>query len=214
MPRRFRLLPFLALVLVAALPAPASAAPSCTRGAAKQLARGGDVVVVAITRKPRNQETRRDSVYGCRARTGRRFFLFVSRDFGLDLIERDTFTILDGRHVGVIRTFEGGISESRTARTYDVVTRKRIRATTRCDRRDQGDFSGPYEVMFLRGGGIAYTCNQLWVTDAKGERQLEPEGTDVRQLAVSTDGPFAQRLYWTTYAGPNAETETVRSAVL
>jgi hypothetical protein len=210
-----RLLPFLAVAAVLALPSAAGAAtPSCTRGGAALLARGGDVFVVSIARKPRGQETRRDSVYGCRARTGKRFFMFASRDFGLDLIERDTFTIIDGRHVGVIRNFEGGISESRTARTYDVVTRKRLRATTRCDRRDQGDFSGPYEVMFLRNGGIAYTCNQLWVTDAKGERRLEPEGTDARQLAVSTDGPFAQRLYWTVYTGTDIETETVRSAVL
>ena len=67
-----RLLPFLAAVAVlAALPSAASAAtPSCTRGGAAPLAGGGDVVVVSIARKPRGQETRRDSVYGCRARTG------------------------------------------------------------------------------------------------------------------------------------------------
>ena len=34
----------------------------------------------------RNSETRRDRIYGCWTTTGRRFTLFLQRDFGLDLM--------------------------------------------------------------------------------------------------------------------------------
>ena len=54
-------------------------------------------------------------LYGCSTTTGRRFTLFDPRDFGLDLIERAHFEIVDGRYIGVIRDFEGRVSESRTA---------------------------------------------------------------------------------------------------
>ena len=43
----------------------------------------------------------------------------MQRDFGLDLIERAQFEIVDGRYIGVIRQFEGGVSESLTAGTWD-----------------------------------------------------------------------------------------------
>jgi len=87
------LLPLLALLtlMVVAAPATAAATPSCTRGGAKLLAADGKVRVVSVKEKPQHSETRRERVYGCWTTTGRRFTLFLARDFGLDLIERDHF---------------------------------------------------------------------------------------------------------------------------
>lgn len=204
------LAPLAAALLALPSPAPAAAPKRCTRGGAVLLARSGDVLVVGIRHRPRNSETRRDEYLGCLASTGRRFRLFFSRDFGDDLREHDRFAFLEGRFLGVVREFEGGVSLSQTATTYDVVRRRVARTSRRCNSVDDGDFSGPQEVAFFGRGAIAYTCRRLWVTDAKRERQLEPDNTDVRQLAVS-DGPFATRLYWTVYAG---EVATVKSAEL
>ena len=88
----------------------AQAAPkSCQREGATLLAASGKVRVVSVKEKPQNSETRRDRIYGCWTSTGRRFTLFQSRDFGLDSIERDHFEIIDGRYIGAIREFEGGV---------------------------------------------------------------------------------------------------------
>ena len=204
------LLPVL-LASLLAVPVPvAQAAPKCTRDGAVLVARGGDVIVVGIRRKPRGQETRRDDYYACLASTGRRFRILTSRDLGDDLIERAQFTFLAGRFLGVVRSFQGGVSASQSADTFDVVKRKRVHSTRKCDGVGSGDASGAQEIAFLPRGGLAYTCNRLWIADAKGERQLEADGTDVRQVAVS-DGPFAEKLYWTVFAG---ETETVKSLTL
>lgn len=191
--------------LLAAAPAHA-AAKSCMRDGATLLAASGPVRVVSVKERPRNSETRRDRVYGCRSTDGRRFTMFESRDFGLDLIQRDGFTIVSGRYVGVISLFEGGVSESRSAAVYDTRTRRRIHASTACDSVDSGDFSGVEDAVFFDGGGIAYACGRLRIADGKGDRELEPAGTLVRHLAVAlnTQG-FIPRLYWTV-ANPGAET--------
>ena len=184
-----------------------AAAPSCSRGGATILAASGKVRVVSVPNKPKNQESRRGHVLACRTTTGRRFELFFSRDFGLDLIERDQFTIVGERYIGVIRDFEGGVSESRTAATYDTFTRKKLRTSGPCDSVDTGDFSGVEDAAFLPRGGLAYACGRLRISDAQGDRELEPAGTDVRNLAVSfnTRG-FNSRLYWVVVtAGVAAE---------
>ena len=95
-----------------------------------------------IPRKAQNSETRRDRIYGCWTSTGRRFTLFLQRDFGLDLIERADIEIVDGRYIGVIRTFEGGVSESRTAATWDAQKHAAVRNSKPCDEVSSGDFSG------------------------------------------------------------------------
>jgi hypothetical protein len=193
--KRTALVALVALAVIA--PTASAAAPSCSRGGAKLLAADGDVRVVSVARKPRNAESRRDLILGCRVRTGRRFVMFTSRDFGLDLIERDAFTIVGRRYIGFIRDFEGGASESQSAATFDVVTRKKLHDTQPCDAVDRGDFGGIDDAVFLPRGGIAYACNQLRIADAKGDRQLEPPGTDVRNLAVSLNAHnFNARLYW------------------
>jgi hypothetical protein len=181
-----------ALLLLPALlvfAAPAQAAPSCTRDGAKLLAASGSVRVVSLKGKRGKTETRHDRILGCRTSTGRRFTMFEAIDHGLDEIRRDTFTIVQGRYVGVFTDFEGGTGDSFTAATYDVVKRKRLHTTSACD----ADEDGVDEAVFFKNGGIAYACNQLRVADGKGDRQIEPAGTGVQQLAVSA----GSRLYWT-----------------
>jgi hypothetical protein len=132
--------------------------------------------------------------------------MFESRDFGLDLIQRDDFAILSGRYVGVISDFEGGVSESRSAAVYDTKTRRRIHASTGCDSVDSGDFSGVEDAAFSDGGGMAYACGRLRIADGKGDRELEPAGTVVMHLAVASNTQgFGPRLYWTV-GNPGAET--------
>ena len=191
-----------ALAALALSAAAAQAAPNCSRGGGKVVAASAKVRVIAIANKPKNQESRRDHILGCRVATGRRFELFFARDFGLDLIERDDYEIVEERYVGVIRDFEGGVSESRTAATYDTFTRKKLRNSGPCDSVDTGDFSGVEDAAFLPRGGLAYACGRLRISDSKGDRELEPPGTDVRHLAVSfnTRG-FNSRLYWVVVAG-------------
>jgi hypothetical protein len=185
-----------------ALPSAAQAAPNCSRGGGKVVAASAKVRVISIPNKPKNQESRRDHILGCRVATGKRFEMFFARDFGLDLIEHDTYEIVQERYIGVIRDFEGGVSESRTAATYDTFTRKKLRTSEPCDSVDTGDFSGVEDAAFLPRGGLAYACGRLRISDAKGDRELEPPGTEVRNLAVSfnTFG-FNSRLYWVVVVG-------------
>jgi hypothetical protein len=182
--------------------ATAQAAPNCSRGGGKVVAASAKVRVISIANKPHGQESRRDHILGCRVATGKRFELFFARDFGLDLIERDDYEIVQERYIGVIRDFEGGVSESRTAATYDTFTRKKLRTSEPCDSVDTGDFSGVEDAAFLPRGGLAYACGRLRISDSRGDRELEPPGTDVRNLAVSfnTRG-FNSRLYWIVVAG-------------
>ena len=62
--------------------------------------------------------------------------------------------------------------------------------------------SGVEDAAFLPRGGLAYACGRLRIADSKGDRELEPPGTDVRNLAVSfnTRG-FNSRLYWVVVTG-------------
>jgi hypothetical protein len=79
------------LVALALAAATAQAAPSCSRGGGTVLAASAHVRVISIANRPRNQETRRDHIFGCRMTTGRRFEMFFSRSFGLDLIHTRGF---------------------------------------------------------------------------------------------------------------------------
>lgn len=186
--------------------------PSCTRGGATLLAADGATRVISVRVRARNQETRRDYVMGCRTPTGRRFGLFLRRDFGLDLIERDAFTVVDGRYIGVLRDFEGGVSESQSAAVWDSWTRTRLHDSKRCDEVDSGDFSGVEDVAFLPRGGMAYACQGLRIADARGDRELEPAGTDVRNVVVSIPSRgVAPRLYWVVV---NGAAEQVKSLAI
>ena len=74
------------LIAFLAVAAPAEAAKSCQREGAKLLAADGRVRIVSVKERAQNSETRRDRIYGCWTTTGRRFTMFLQRDFGLDLI--------------------------------------------------------------------------------------------------------------------------------
>lgn len=187
------------IALSALAPAAAHAAPkSCTRDGGKLLAASGSARVVSVREKAQNSESRRDRLYGCWTSTGRRFTLFLQRDFGLDLIERAKIEIVDGRYIGVIRIFEGGVSESRTAATWDARKRVAVRNSNPCDEVSTPDFSGVEDAVFFKGGGLAYSCaGGLRISDNKGDRELEPAGADVSRLAVGADNRnFGPRLYW------------------
>ena len=189
-----------ALIALLVIASPAQAAPkSCQREGATLLAASGKTRVVSVKEKAQNSETRRVRLYGCSTSTGRRFTLFLQRDFGLDLIERAHIEIVGGRYIGVIREFEGGVSESRTAATWDAQKHTALRTSKPCDEVSTGDFSGVDDAVFYRGGGLAYSCNgSLRLSDNKGDRELEPVGAKVTQLAVAANARgFGARLYYT-----------------
>ncbi len=194
-----RAIPLLTCLAAVLLCAPAHAASkSCTRDGAKLLAASGSVRVVSLKAKLGRTETRHDRILGCWTSTGRRFTMIASVDHGEDSIEHDTFTIVGGRYVGVDILLEGGASEDRRAATFDVKTRKRLHTTQPCDAFDRGDVGGIVDVVFFKNGGMAYACGQLRIADGKGDRQLEPAGTTVGQLAASAlTSDFGPRLYWT-----------------
>ena len=188
------------VIALLAIAAPAQAAPkSCQREGATLLAASGSARVVSVKEKPQNSETRRVRVYGCWTATGRRFTLFEARDFGLDSIERDHYEILDGRYIGAIREFEGGVSESRTAGTWDAAKHVAVRDSKPCDEVSTPDFSGVDDAVFYRNGGLAYSCNgNLRLSDNQGDREIEPQGAKVTALAVAANTRgFGPRLYYT-----------------
>jgi hypothetical protein len=171
-------------LLALATPAAHAAVPSCQRDGATLLAASGKARVVSVKEKAQHSETRRDHLYGCWTTTGRRFTLFLRRDFGLDLIERNHIEIVDGRYIGIIREFEGGASVSQTAGTWDASKHVALRNSTPCDSVDIGDFSGIDDAVFYK----AYSCNgNLRLTDGKGDREVEPQGAKVNSLAVSSN---------------------------
>ncbi len=186
------------LIAFLAVAAPAEAARSCQREGAKLLAADGRVRVVSVKERAQNAETRRDRIYGCWTTTGRRFTLFLQRDFGLDLIERAQFEIIDGRYIGAIRQFEGGVSESLTAATWDAQNHRAVHDSEPCDEVSAGDTSGVLDAVFFHGGGMAYTCwGHIHLADGRGDRELEPAGTRVTQLGISRNGHgLAERLYY------------------
>jgi hypothetical protein len=177
------------LIAILAVAAPAqAAAPSCQREGATLLAASGNARVVSVKEKAQHSETRRVRLYGCWTTTGRRFTLFLQRDFGLDLIERAHIEIVDGRYIGIIRDFEGGASESQTAGTWDASKHVALRNSKPCDSVDIGDFSGVEDAVFYKNGGMAYSCNgNLRLTDGKGDREVESQGAKVNSLAVSAN---------------------------
>lgn len=186
-------------VAVLTLASPAEAAKSCTRGGAKLLEADARVRVVSVKERRRRGETRRERIYGCWTPTGRRFTLFVQRDRGLDLIERAQFEIVDGRYIGAIRQFEGGVSESLTAATWDAQKRRLVHDSAPCNEVSAGDTYGVLDAVFFHGGGMAYTCwGHLRLADAHGDRDLEPAGTRASHLGISRNAHgLSERLYYT-----------------
>ena len=204
------------LAALAALPAEAAKKKPCVRGNDARLeAVGGDVRVVRTTGRLQSRyETRRENLYACWARTGKRVKIAVEVDNGLDNIARTRVEIVQGRYVGVREHNEGGVSEGIAARVYDARRSKVLHTSKECDQVDQGDFGGVSDVAFLDGGGMAMVCRSLLLyrKAASPLETLEPAGTDVRQIGVSRySHGFGQRLFWIVATG---ETETAKSVAL
>ncbi|HEV2770501.1 MAG TPA: hypothetical protein VGV40_09990 [Solirubrobacteraceae bacterium] len=198
---------------VAALTAAAPArAPSCLRAGAKLIAADGPVRVVRIARPTTSQRTRIDSIVACWAPTGQRATIIREEDFGDDLRTSTRIEPVGGRWVGVIVHYEGGVSESRKAIVFDARRRQRVHDSRACDG-ERGDRSGIDDAAFLPDGGLAFSCYRLlvfadWRTGTP--RELEPPGSDVRNLAVARHHEdFQARLYWTLVAGETATAKSV-----
>ena len=191
--------------------------PSCLRGGAALVAADGPVRVVRIARKPGFQRTRVDSIVACWAPTGRRATVFREEDFGDDLRTTSRVEIVDRRWVGALIRYEGGVSESLKALVFDARGLKQVHESRACNG-ERGDRSGVDDAAFLPGGGLAFSCNQLFLfRTAAGDTptELEPAGTDVRNLAVATNhADFRDRLYWTVATGPTGDTLTAKSLAL
>jgi hypothetical protein len=188
------------LISLLAVASPAQAAPkSCQREGATLLSADGRVRVVSVKERRQSGETRRERVYGCWTPTGRRFTLFVQRDRGADLIERAQFEIVEGRYIGAIRQFEGGVSESLTAATWDAQRRRPVHDSEPCNEVSAGDTYGVLDAVFFHGGGMAYTCwGHIHLVDARGDRELEPAGTRATHLGISRNAHgLSERLYYT-----------------
>lgn len=67
------------------------------------------------------------------------------------------------------------------------------------------------DAVLLDGGGMAFSCGRLLLFERADSavQQLEPVGTDVRQLALSRDARgFSPVLFWIV---ATAEGETAKS---
>ena len=176
-------------------PSADAAAPKCTRGGAKVLATSGKTSVVSITSR-----SNKESAYGCWTPTGKRFKLFGN----LEIDEATEWSIVGGRYIGVLRSLHGRRRQRRDRRQELGCAQGCRRSRARkCDGivenpddDESGTAGGPWNVMFFNGGGLAYTCagNMLsYIADAKGERNLEPNGTVVTSFAVT---PRGDRLFY------------------
>jgi hypothetical protein len=104
---------------------------------------------------------------------------------------------------------EGGVGESFEAASYDVKGRKKLHDAKACDSFDDGVIAGVRDVVFYKAGAMAYACGQLRIADGHGDRQIEPAGTDVSELAVAGGGiDGSPRLYWTVTV---ANVQTLKS---
>ena len=203
MNRAVALLLFAVAVLAAATPAHAAATKRC---GGRVLAASGNTSVVVITPKAKKKSAvvPKDHVYGCYA--GRTFALFTT--YVDD--ETNRWTIVGGRYIGDLRTLEGGVQGQGVANTWDARKRVALYGSDGCnnvplDPDNDETYYGPDAAVFFNGGGMAYTCRGAsHIVDAKGDRLLEPAGTEVTGLAVT---PGGDRLYY--LAGDTAKSLAV-----
>lgn len=198
-------------------------ARDCLRGGARIVSDGAiradpdgglrsRTVVVRRRLSPRVGENYRANLLACWRPTGRRTVIRRESQFGLDGGEENRVTIVNDRYVGVLTYYYCGICGTwGSAAVWDARRGRRLHRSAGCPR-ERGEFTtgGVKEVAFLRGGGMAYLCEQLRLVDRRGDRQLAPPGSQPRELAVTPDqfsdlGSFTERLYWLTGEDGSAE---------
>ena len=163
----------------------------CARGGATLVAASETVRIVRVAQRRDTLETQRDKLLGCRTTNGRRFRLGMEIDQPDDFFQRWSFQIVDDRYIGAVLDESGAASDFRSAAVWDSRTRRRLHTTSGCKSEP-----GAHEVVFLPDGGMAYSCDALYLADSDGRRQLEPGPSLARNLAVSI-GLLEYRLYWT-----------------
>jgi hypothetical protein len=169
--------------------APAAATSGgCLRGGAELVLAAGHVRVVAL---PGGAAKRVQRLYACWTRTGRRFALSPAAGVGSNRVQSTVHIV--GDHVGSIVW-----TETRSvAALWDARTGRKLHDSRRCP--VSATARGVGEAVFLSGGAMAYSCRELRLADADGDRQLVPAGGAVNRLAVSVDtgGPGGPPvLYW------------------
>ncbi len=177
--------------------------PDCLKSGGSLVAADGNVVVLRVSLRPQAGAKRQDRLFACWVPTGRRFPMLDE----VQLLD-DTFTgsgsieIVGGRYVGLRLVSVTALSTARGAEVWDARTARKVHTSTPCDAAGSSSpASGVDEAVFLPGGGMAYSCGQLRLADGHGDRQLEPPGTDVSDLAVATAAAGnLPRLYWSVRA--------------
>jgi hypothetical protein len=192
--------------------------PDCLRGGARIVTDGAlradsdrpirsRTVVVRRRLSPGYNESYRANLLACWRPTGRRTVIRRESQSGLDGGEENRVTVVSDRFVGVHTFFYCGICGTwGGAEVWDARRGRRLHRSAGCQP-TRGDTisGGAEEVVFLRGGGMAYLCDQLRIADRRGDRQLAPPGSRPRELAVTPDphvglGSARERLYWVTGA--------------
>ena len=187
--------------VIASFPAPADGRNrNCLRGGATQVAASETVRVVRVSQRRDKFETKRDRLLGCRTSNGRRFLLRVEVDQPDDFFQSSSFQIIEDRFIGAIFDETGAISEYRSAAVWDSRSRRRLRTSSGC-----ASNPGVHEVAFLPLGGLAYSCDALYLANAGGQRQLEPATSIAHDLAAAVT-TFTYRLYWSV-DGPGGRQE-------
>jgi hypothetical protein len=204
------------LVLAAPAPGVTTARRSrCLRRGETLVQRAGHVRILHRGLPLRPYTTRRYALLSCWAPTGRRTRIAMVEEFYLDLIVEERVEVMSGRYVGAeLRTFAGP-SEHVDAIVVDARRSRRVHDASTCRHPPSIRWEGPTMVAFLPHGGLAYTCDGLFVYPRAGStrlQQIEPAGSHPSQLAVSPASDqelHTARLYWTTGA---RGTETGRVA--
>ena len=196
--------------------------PDCLRGGARIVADGAlradsdrpirsRTVVVRRRLRPGANESYRANLLACWRPTGRRTVIRRESQSGLDSGEENRVTVVDDRYVGVDTFFYcGPCGTWGGAAVWDARRGRRLHRSSGCPPTQSGGFTGGgvEEVVFLRGGGMAYLCDQLRIADRRGDRQLAPPGSEPRELAVTPDS-VRERLYWVTGASGSEQAHSL-----
>src|SRR4051812_28629884 len=153
---RYILLATAALAALAITPSAHAAKRSCTSGGAKTVVLEGNVSVVSVA--PPKKSSRPTRVFGCWVPTGRRFLLVENSG-----MQDDTFEIVGGRYIGMSNNEYAGVETHFQASSWDARKHVQMHDTGPCngtpeDPDEDETTYGPSTVLFLDGGGIAYTC--------------------------------------------------------